>query len=296
MAEMMNTREVAQYLHIRERKVYDLVRQGRIPSTRVTGKWLFPKELIDRWVIDSAAVGEAAVRSERPPPPTVAGSHDPLLEWALREADCRLALLAGGSLDGLQRLAAGEAMVCGCHVYDPDSGDYNVPAVKTALTWQDVVVLEWGWREQGLVVAVGNPLGLRAMPDVAERKARVVLRQGEAGSRLLFGHLLAAAGVALDDLVLLPRPARSETDIGLAVREGKADTGLAIAAVAQQLGLDFLPLHRERFDLVMRRRDYFEPPIQRLFDFARSPAFVTRAAEMGGYDVHGLGRVHYNAP
>jgi molybdate-binding protein len=91
-------------------------------------------------------------------------------------------------------------------------------------------------------------------------------------------------------------PARSHSDVALAVAEGKADTGFAIEMVARQFRLGFVPLFRERYDLAVWRRDYFEAPLQKLFAFCRGPAFRTRAEELGGYDVSGLGRVHYNGP
>ena len=94
----------------------------------------------------------------------------------------------------------------------------------------------------------------------------------------------------------MPKPALTESDLALAIAEGKADVGVAIRAVAIQYGLDFLPLQRERYDLVMRRYDYFQPPVQQLLAFAASDRFRTRAGEMGGYDVGGLGRVVYNNP
>ena len=96
--DFLTTKEVAAYLRIKERRVYELVRQRAIPCTRVTGKWLFPKALIDVWLAEGVD-GEAAVR----PPPVIAGSQDPLLDWAVKESGCGLALLAGGSLDGLNR-------------------------------------------------------------------------------------------------------------------------------------------------------------------------------------------------
>ncbi len=290
----MNTREVAEYLRIKERKVYDLVRTKAIPCTRVTGKWLFPRRLIDQWL---ARGTEAPEEAETPPPPVVAGSHDPLLEWALRESGCGLALLGGGSLDGLQRMAAGAARMCGLHVYEPDGdGAYNVAAARRASQGKATVLVQWAWRDQGLVVAQGNPLGIAALIDLGANNARVAVRQPGAGSRILFDHLLGRAGIGYEDLDILDPPLLSETDLGLAVLEGKADAGLAVAAAARQSRLDFIALHRERYDLLVGRRDYFEAPVQKLLAFARSEAFAARAREMGGYDVSGLGEVVWNGP
>jgi excisionase family DNA binding protein len=291
---MMNVREVAQYLNIKERKVYDLVRLGRIPCSRVTGKWLFPQDLVDRWVAGGVASGRPGPPSA--PPPVVGGSHDPLLEWSLRESSCGLALMSGGSLDGLRRMAGGEVMVCGLHVLDATSGAYNVPAVQEALGRLDVVLIEWAWRTQGLVVAPGNPLAVGRLADLADGRARFIAREAAAGTHVLLEHLLAQAGLERTALRRADRVARSQTDVGLAILEGDADVGLAVEAVAHQLRLDFLPLQRERYDLVLRRRDYFEPPFQALLAFARGPAFAQRTVQLGGYDVGGLGRVHFNGP
>ncbi|WP_316977515.1 helix-turn-helix transcriptional regulator [Shumkonia mesophila] len=294
MAELMNTHEVAEYLRLKERKIYDLVREKRIPCTRVTGKWLFPKRLIDAWLAEGTEVPKEIGRHARPAPPVIAGSHDPLLEWCVRESGCDLALLAGGSLDGLRRFAEGEAMVCALHVFDPASGEYNLPVVEAL--GADGVLIEWARREQGLVVAPGNPLSIRAIADLARPGVRVVLRQQGAGSRILLEHLLERAGVALEALNVLDQPARSETDLGQVISEGRADAGLAVAAAAHAFRLDFVPLWQERCDLLIRRRDYFEAPVQALLAFARTPAFTRRAAEMSGYDVAATGRIVWNAP
>src|SRR5579875_4109992 len=113
MREFFNTAEVADYLRLKERTIYELVRTKQIPCSRVTGKLLFPRQLIDLWV---ARQTEFAGPDLRVAPPVAAGSHDPLLEWALRESGSELALLASGSEDGLKRLVANKAVVAGLHL------------------------------------------------------------------------------------------------------------------------------------------------------------------------------------
>lgn len=298
MPDLMSTKEIADYLRIKERKVYELVREASIPFTRVTGKYLFPKPLIDAWLARSTELPGGMPRPPTPTttPPVVAGSHDPLLEWALRESRCGLALMAAGSLDGFKRVCAGEAQLCGMHVLDEASGAYNVPLLKSASPGLELVALQWAWRQQGLIVAAGNPQHILGIGELLERHATVVERQPDSGSHILFRHLLRTAGITPEALVRLPSPALSENDLALTVAEGKADAGLAIQAVARQHGLDFVPLVRERFDIVMRRRDYFEPPIQALLAFARTERFRTRAIDMTGYDANDLGTVVYNSP
>lgn len=294
MAELMTTQEVADYLRLKERKVYDLVRRKRIPCVRVTGKWLFPKAQIDQW-LGSAMAPAGGVRPMAPPPPVIAGSHDPLLDWCVGESGCGLALMGGGSLDGLGKLARGEALACGIHILDPADDTYNVTAIEAALGALDAVAIEWAVRDQGLVLAPGNPLGIAGLADLKRTGARIAWRQPASGAHILLSHLLEREGIAPGDLPGTA-PLRTETEVGLAVLDGRADAGIAVQAVARQLRLDFLPLHRERYDLVMRRRDYFGPGMQALLAFARSPAAQAKAADLRGYDMTGLGAVRYNGP
>jgi putative molybdopterin biosynthesis protein len=291
--EFMSTKEVADYLRIKQRKVYALLRAKRIPCSRVTGKWLFPKHLIDLWVAENTDYAGLGFET-RPPAPVVAGSHDPLLDWAVRESGCGLALRASGSLDGLKQLAAGEAVMAGLHVRDGKSGEYNVPVLRDAAGLRDIVLVHWARRRQGLVLAAGNPMKIRGLAELRKKKARFMLRQPSAGSHLLLLHFLAAARLKPADLNFVHPPVLSETDVGLAIVEGRADAGLAVEAVARQFRLAFVPLAEERFDLAMRRKSYFEAPAQALFRFAATPAFKRRAASLGGYEVGETGQVVWN--
>jgi excisionase family DNA binding protein len=293
MPEFLTTKEVALLLRIKERKVYELVAEHAIPVSRVTGKLLFPREMVEAWVWQQAEyVGGTEGLHGRPP--VLAGSHDPLLEWALRESGSELAAFFDGSLDGLGRLAAGKAIAAGLHVYEPESEDWNRGHVERAMAGMPVVLMEWAWRTQGLVVPAGNPKGMTQLGDL--KGGTLIPRQKSSGSHLLLDHLVREAGLDPSRLQTIEPPARSEADVALAVAEGKADAGFAVETVARQFRLGFVPLFRERYDLAVWRRDYFEPSLQKLFTFCRGPAFHKRAEELGGYDVSGLGRVHYNGP
>src|SRR5262249_25028950 len=144
----------------------------------------------------------------------------------------------------------------------------------------DFVVIEWARRMQGLIVAPGNPAKIGAVSDLPGGDTRVVMRREGSGSAVLLSKLVADAGVKLADLKVAGQPVGSETDVAVAVRAGKADAGLAIEAAAREQGLDFVPLQWEYFDLVVRRVEYFEPPLQRLFAFTRTDAFQGRAASL----------------
>jgi len=293
MAEFLTTREVAALLRIKERKVYELVSDGAIPVSRATGKLLFPRDMVEAWVRRHVTFRDGT-EGLVARPAVVAGSHDPLLDWALRESGSGLATFFDGSLSGLTRLAEGGAVAAGMHIYEADDEDWNRRHLAEAMPGMPVVLVEWAYRSQGLVVPQGNPGNVRRLADLAGR--RLIPRQRAAGSHLLLEYLMARDAVDPASVTFLDPPARSEADVALAVAEGKADAGLAVETVARQYRLGFVPLFRERYDLAVWRRDYFEPPLQALLSFARTAASAARAGELGGYDVTGLGTVRYNGP
>jgi len=290
--ELMTTAECAAYLRLKERSLYDLVARQQIPCTRATGKLLFPKALIDRWLeaqTDTAGTSGAAA------PPIYAGSSEPLLEWALRESKSGLAVLPCGSLAGLDQLAACRACLAGLHLppAEPEApaSAGNIAAIRARLRLPDIVAIRFATRRQGLLVARGNPLGLEAAADLARPGLRLAVRPPETGSAVLLQTLLAGldrvapAGTAA---------AQTEADLAALVADGRADCGLGVEAVAKHFAIDFVPLVTEAFDLVMHRRDYFEPAIQLLTTFTRSPAFAAEAERLGGYDLGTAGAVILN--
>jgi excisionase family DNA binding protein len=288
--DVLTLREAADHLRLSERKLYALVAERRLPFVRIDGRLLFPRRLLDSWLL-GLAEGEGA----HPPLPAVlAGSHDPLLEWAVRSSGSGLALLTEGSSDGLRRLAAGEAMLAGVHLPDPDGQDFNLAAAGS-LHLADLVLIAWAGRQQGLVLPPGNPAAVTSLADLAGKRLRVARRQHGAGAQVLLRRLLAASGTDPDKMAWTPTTFTTETDLAAAVLDGLADCGLGIEAVARRFRLGFLPLATERFDLAMRRRAYFEQPVQKLLAFAKAEELAARAQALGGYDVAELGAVRFNA-
>ena len=288
-AEYLTTKELADLLRIKERKVYDLAASGDIPCTRALGKLLFQRRAIDAWLVRHGS-GDTGMPASLPT--VFLGSHDPLLDWSLRESNAGIATFFDGSLDGLARFAQREGIATGLHIYDTETGAWNVPAVEARFAAKPVVLVEWAWRERGLIVAPGNPKSIGAVEDL--KGLRVVPRQPQAGSQVLLEHRLAEAGLA-DGAVTLSHPARTETDAALAVLEGEADAAFGLLSVATQYRLDFVPVVRERFDLLVWRSAWFDAPFQRFLELCRSAPFTDRVAAMPGYDVSDLGRVRYNA-
>jgi len=291
MSDYLTTKELAELLRIKERKVYDLAASGEVPCSRATGKLLFPRAAVNAWLLKRSSGLEGLTPA--PLPGVFLGSHDPLLDWALRQSQCGIATYFDSSLDGIARFARREGLATGLHLYDATRDEWNTPIVSERLGTLPVVLVEWAKRRRGLIL---NDKLDRPVTTVADLKGRrIVPRQAEAGAHSLLLHILAQAGLGADDLELMP-PVRTEVDAALAVLEGKAEATFGLAALAAQYRLPFLPVMEERFDLLVDRRAWFEPPMQKLLTFCRSTAFLARAKELDGYDVSQFGTVHYNGP
>ncbi len=229
MPDVLTLKEAARFLRLSERSLYELARAQRLPAAQLGGKWLFPRRQLERWL---AAQADAGTAQRLDPPPILAGSHDPLLDWAARQSGCGLALRGGGSLDGLLALANGEALVAASHVLDPDSNSFNEPAAREFLGGRGFVGITWAWREQGLILPQGNPAALVGIPDLARPGLRVAGRQPRAGSHVLLTHLLSEAGLRLDQIGFLPSPALSEDEVAASVAPLFPDVALPVLTTA----------------------------------------------------------------
>ena len=290
---LFTTNEAAEYLRLKERKLYELVAEGQIPCTKVTGKWLFPKDELDQWLRSTLVRPAGMAQAE--PMPIVGGSHDPLLEWALRESVSGLATLPEGSEAGLRRFVQGELVAAAIHLHalDDESLDANVAAMRREPNLHDAVLIGFVRREVGLVVAPHNPLNLSGITDVPKRGARLAVRPAGSGAQLLLEALLARAGIPRSQVRSTSPVCPTGADIAQAVRVGRADCGIAVRAVANAVGLDFVPITWERFDLVVRQRHYFRPQLQTFIRFLKSDLLAAHAAEAGGYDIAGAGEVRF---
>jgi excisionase family DNA binding protein len=293
--ELLNTSDAARYIRLGERKLYELVAAGEIPCTKVTGKWLFPRDELDRWL--RSGLTRPAGMSEGDPPPIVGGSQDSLLEWALRESGSGLATLTEGTESGVRRLWRGEVLAAAIHFHtdadDRAAIDANVAAIKANAALHDAVLVAFVRREQGLLLPPGNPKGLHDVADVLAKGATMAVRQAGAGARMLLDVVLKREGIAARKLKCLDPPCLTGPDLAAAVRSGEADCGIATRAAAKSAGLDFEPLLWENFDLVMRQRSYFQPPMQALIGFAGESRLRQRAADLTGYDVTPAGKIRY---
>ncbi len=293
--------EAARYLRLNPRSVYLLAQRGGIPASRVTGKWLFPVHLLDEWLEASARQrgGERPARGRASLPSGnlfLAGSDDPALELlpdALHGEAGRPLLFTAtlGSVGGLEALAAGRADLACAHLVDRASGEYNLPQVSRYLPGRPAVLVNLFHRELGLVVWTGNPRKLAAVSDLARRGLRFVNRQPGSGTRTFTDEALAAAGVEQAGVVGYREEVSTHWAVALRILRGEADAGVGTRTVASALSLGFVPLTRERFDLVIPKETFFQPPIQALIEAIRSERFRRELERLGGYDWTQTGRV-----
>jgi putative molybdopterin biosynthesis protein len=224
------------------------------------------------------------------------GSHDLTLDLlaqflAEQEAGLRLTSANVGSLGGLVALRRGEAHFGGCHLLDPETGEYNESYVRRYLPGETAVLVTLVGREQGWIVPPGNPLGLAAWQDVVEKGARFVNRQRGAGTRVLLDYELGRLGLQPEQISGYEREEYTHLAVAAAVASGTADAGLGIQAAARALELDFVPLAQERYDLVMSQETYESALMQPLLALLGDGRFRTAVAALPGYDVTHMGTI-----
>jgi excisionase family DNA binding protein len=297
--ELMNTKEVAKYLNINEKQVYALIREGGIPASRATGKWLFPKKLIDEWIESTAREGLTQARRKSGPLEEVllaAGSNDPLLDMlqtAIRRRHPELYIFSAntGSTAGLAALNKGYTDIAWSHLWDPETDEYNTPFLSSHLPRIDAVVVNLFHRELGLIVAVGNPLGIADINDLRRPEIRFVNRQTGSGTRLLVDYQLRQAGIDPAGITGYGNEGCTHLEVGLAVLSRQADVGPATGAVSRLLGLEFIPLATERFDMILGKETYFKRCVQDFIETMRSDAFRRGVENLGHYDFRESGKI-----
>jgi putative molybdopterin biosynthesis protein len=225
----------------------------------------------------------------------VTGSHDLVLDLAasrLRERDARVTLASSnvGSLGGLTALRDGLCHVAGSHLLDPDTGEYTLPYLERLLPDTEVAVVRLVHRDQGLIVAPGNPTRVSGIEDVARRGLRYVNRQRGAGTRVLLDHELARRGISPEAIQGYGREEHTHLAVAAAVAAGRADCGFGVLAAARAFGLDFVPLAKEPYDLVLLRDTIEDELLAPLFELLESADFRERVESLGGYDTGEMGR------
>jgi len=222
------------------------------------------------------------------------GSHDislDILAQFLASKNRRLASANVGSLGGLVALRRGEAHLAGSHLLDPESGDYNLSYINEYLPGIAVRVIAFVGRDQGLIVPKSNPKGVKSLQDLVRHDLRFVNRQRGAGTRVLLDYHLAKQRISADSIHGYAIEEYTHLAVAASVASGRADCGLGIAAAAQALDLDFIPLFQERYDLIIPRIYAKSKLISPLFEILEDPKFKEMVASLPGYDILKTGTI-----
>lgn len=297
----LTTKEVAQLLKVNEKAVYSLISEKGLPATKMTGKWLFPRHLVEEW-LDVSVVNQPVVDTAAPGMADsgrllIAGSDDLLFQRLLGLYHARypdsIAYFANlGSMGGLRALRRKQCHIAVCHLLQDDNEEYNFRFAEREMERLPVFV-NFSKRQQGLLVAPGNPKQISSVKDLAQPGITIVNRSLNTGTRLLLDYELTRCDINPDTIDGYRVEVARHLDAGLAVLSGKADAAPAIRPVAELLGLDFLPLRWERFDLLIVRDRFFDPVVQRLVNLLHEPVFKEVAKEYDGYDLSFTGKMVY---
>jgi excisionase family DNA binding protein len=287
----MSVRQVARYLQINEKKVYALVNEGRIPATRLTGKWLFPRDLVDQWLLESSHGGLLSDRI------VIAGSDDPLLYRAVTlmaaelQGRALVSYAAVGTQLGLSLLARRRADVCALHWGPGAESLQRHPALlRQHVQHKDWILVRLCRREQGLLMAPGLWSGDSRIEQLFSSDVRWVARQEGAGSQRFLREIIAEHRLDPADRRTTAR-AYSERDAAAAIATGQADVAPGVRAAAGEFGLEFLPIGWEAFDFAMSRGVYFRTLFRGLLDVLHGNECQRLAQLFGGYDFAELGKI-----
>jgi molybdate-binding protein len=280
--------------------VYSLIAEKGLPASKVTGKWLFPINLVRQWV--EAGTENFPQQAKLPPYHglvLIAGSNDLLLDRIIATFNVKhekhMAMFGlAGSMGGLKALKQNLCHIASSHLVG-DNDDYNFPFLKDEMN-QIPAVVNFCAREQGLLVQKGNPKNIRSVKDFCNPEFRMINRQLGTGTRQLFDNQLKEAGIKGETITGYENTVARHMDVGLEILTGKADAGPGIRPVANVLGLSFVHICWERFDLLINKDRFFDQGIQLFLSLLKGKVIQATAEAYGGYDLSTTGKMIYPDP
>ena len=288
MSDYFTTDELAKFLRIKPRKVYDLISKDDIPHSRVMGKLLFSKKEISNWIS-----GEKINNLEAANIPNVLlGSHDPLLELAIKHSKSGIAMSFDGSIQGIDRFKSNQGIASGLHIYDHSLKSWNVPLIKSQLNTKQIVLMEWATRQRGLIFKSIKNHNMKSFKDF--RGKRLVRRQPGSGADNYLQYLFKNENLSYDNYINSDL-AYSENDAVSLILSDQADVSFGLKSEAKKFELEFIPIVTERFDLIVYRKHWFENSFQTLLNFCKTNEFFKLASNFEGYNIDNLGKIHFNS-
>jgi putative molybdopterin biosynthesis protein len=297
MNALLSTKEVARLLNVNEKMVYMLVSEKGLPATKITGKWLFPRHLVEQW-IETNTINYPKSADHLPPYQgllIITGSNDPLLDKTIslfnRLYVGHVAVFGNlGSMGGLRALRQNLCHIAASHLIQDDEEEYNFDYAFKELE-QMPALINFCKREQGILVKKGNPENITRMADLNRPGITIVNRPLGTGTRLLLDRELKKAGLPGEKLNGYTHEVHRHLDVGLEILAGRADAGPAIRAVASLLDIDFVPLRWERYDLMLSKERFFDEGIQLFLSLLHEAQFRLIAEALEGYDISMSGKM-----
>jgi len=297
--ELMSTKKVAEYLDIHEKQVYGLIKAGRIPCTRVTGKWIFPKKSIDEWIETNTKSGMKQARkksSQISGAILASGSNDPVLDMLLTATkkshpDFYIFSANTGSVNGLKALNEGLTDIALSHLFDAESGQYNIPYLSKYLPDINPIVVNLFHRELGFLVKPEIASQITGFESLTGKNIRFVNRQNGSGTRMLLDYHLQKWGIAADKIDGYEKEVYTHFEVGLSIIAGEAQVGIASAAIGKLLGLSFKPITSECFDMILDQSTFFSSGVQSFIETLKTEEFRNRVEKIGGYDFRDSGKI-----
>lgn len=296
--EFMNTKEVAEYLGINEKQVYALIKAGKMPCTRVTGKWVFPKHIIDEWIESNTRTSFKSLANNDHEPDRIlaAGSNDPVLDLLISQKiqdNVNIFSCNTGSTEGLRLLGESKADIAWCHLFDPESGTYNIPYIASHMADRKVAIVHLFYREIGLLVAPDHAKKIKKLEDISSG-VRFINRQKGSGIRLFLDYNLKKNGIDAATITGYENEVYTHFEIGLSILSGKADAGISSVAISKLMGIPFVPLARESFDMVVGKDTFFEKGIQAFIETLQTKKFRKTVEPLGDYSFADSGKILYS--
>jgi len=296
--------EAAKILKVSKYTLYELVKRGEIPAHHIGRQLRIDPAVLDQYLRGTYGAGNtppAAISTPPPVSPTIRfiGSHDPVVELLfefIKHATIPVAssLSCKGSMDGLMALYRQEADISGIHLWDDVSKDYNISFVKHVIPGESVCIVNLVQREQGFIVAPGNPLNLQTWDDITIEGLNFINRQKGSGTRLRLDAYLRTAKISPGRILGYENEETTHSGVACHVANGQADVGVGVKAAAQRLGLGFIPLFQERYDLVCLGKTTRTPVWQQLINILKSPGFIQAVHQQNGYDTSLTGKILLN--
>jgi excisionase family DNA binding protein len=276
MKEWLTTKELSKYININEKKIYELIQTSKLPSTRVTGKWLFHKKLIDEWLTLNTENKTSNLENLNNTL-LIAGSNDILLEQLVIKHLHGLSLFSNnGSLAGLKAIDNNQVHICGAHL-----GPQQLYIKKS----QNIIKVHFATRLQGLILEPGNPYNIKSLNDLINRKdIKFINRQKGSGTRLLLDKLLAEHKISHKEINGYENTVNTHLKTALTILNKKANVGLGIEAVASMLNLTFIPITQEEFSLFIPQKHLSNHLVQQLLNILNSNKIQKINQNLSGYN------------